>query len=94
MLREQVAMVRNSAGAGLRQQPNARHFGRLRNPGQTHLFRSKKRTSLGKRGCMVSLAYVLFTDEGLMSYLQMCSTYVCYVFVVQSFLILHRQQCK
>ncbi len=87
MLREQVAMVRNSAGAGLRQQPNARQC-------QTHFFRSKKRTSLGKRGCMVSLAYVLFTDEGLMSYLEMCSTYACYVFVVQSFLILHRQQCK
>ncbi len=54
---EQAAMVRNSAGAGLRKQPNPGHFGRLRNPSRTHFCRSKKRTCLGKRGRMVTLIY-------------------------------------
>ncbi len=56
MLWEQAAMVRNSAGVGLRKQPNPGHFGRLRNPGWTHFCRSKKRTCPGKRGRMVTLA--------------------------------------
>ncbi len=33
ILREQAAIVRNSAEAGLRKQPNPGHFGQLRNPG-------------------------------------------------------------
>ncbi len=33
MLREQAAMVRNSAGAGLRKQLNPGHFGQLRKKG-------------------------------------------------------------
>ncbi len=48
MLREQATMVR-------RKQRNPGHFGRLRNPGQTHFCRSKKRTCPGKRGRMVTL---------------------------------------
>ncbi len=55
MLWQQAAMVRNSAGVGLRKQPNPGHFGQLRNPGQTHFCRSKKRKCPGKRGRMVTL---------------------------------------
>ncbi len=55
MLWERAAMIRNSAGAGSRKQPNPGHFGPLINPGRMHFCRFKKRTFPGKRGHMVTL---------------------------------------
>ncbi len=57
MLWEQAAMIRNSAGAGSRKQPNPGHFGPLINPGRMHFCRSKKRTRPGKEDIWSPISY-------------------------------------